>query len=277
MKKIAITGPSGLVGSRIIELLSSDFAFIPLPQEELDITDAEQVNQKFKTLDADLLLHLAAYTNVDGAETNKEMARSINVEGTRNLFTAATKKTMQFVYISTDFVFDGDHPPYDESSVPNPIGYYGQTKYEGEQVVKDAAMVVRITYPYRKSYEARPDFMRSIKRLLSEGKTIGGITDSTFTPTFIDDIAYGLKHLMNHYSPEIYHLVGSASMSPYEAFVAIAQTFGLDESLIVKTTYDEYFKGKAKRPRNGQTISTKNTFQKMRDFTQGLSDISSSA
>lgn len=270
MKKVAVTGATGLVGSRIIELLKNDFEFIPLNQEELDITDNDKVVKKFTDLKADLVLHLAAYTNVDGAETDKETARKINVDGTRNLFEAAESKNMEFVYISTDFVFDGNNPPYDEDSTPNPIGYYGQTKFEGEQVVKGNAMIVRITYPYRKDYDKRGDFMRTIKRLLSEGKKIAGITDSVFTPTFIDDIALGLKHLMSNYSPEIYHLVGSKSMSPYDAFVNIARTFGLDESLIAKTTYDEYFAGKAKRPRNGTTVSKKNSFQKMLSFEEGL-------
>lgn len=270
MKKVAITGPTGLVGSRIIELLGNDFTFIPLTQEALDITDSKQVDQRFETLDADVFLHLAAYTNVDGAEKEKEVAEKINVSGTRNVYEAACGKNMQFIYVSTDFVFDGVNPPFSEDSKPNPIGYYGQTKYEGEQLVKENAMIVRITYPYRKSYDERPDFVRSIKKLLAEGKTIAGITDSMITPTFIDDIAYGLKYLMNNYSPQIYHLVGSESMSPYDAFVQIAQTFGLDESLITKTTYDEFFAGKAKRPRNGHTISRKNVFWRMKSLSEGL-------
>lgn len=270
MKKVAITGPTGLVGSRIIELLDRDFTFIPLAQEELDITDHKQVEERFETLAADIFLHLAAYTNVDGAEKEKTVAEKINVGGTRTVFEAARGKNMQFIYISTDFVFDGVNPPFDEDSLPNPIGYYGQTKYEGEQIVKDNAMIVRITYPYRKAYDERPDFMRSVKRLLSEGKTVAGITDSLFTPTFIDDIAYGLRHLLNNYSPETYHLVGSKSMSPHDAFVQIARTFGLNESLITKTTYDEFFAGKAKRPRKGHTISKKNTFQNMLSFDEGL-------
>lgn len=270
MKKIAVTGASGLVGSRIIELLKNDFEFIPLPQEQLDITDGDSVKKRFETLDAELLLHLAAYTNVDGAEKERDLAKKINVDGTKNLFGAAQSRHMQVLYISTDFVFDGENAPFDEDSKPNPVGYYGQTKYEGEQVVKDNAMIVRITYPYRKEYADRGDFMRTIKRLMSEGKTIGGITDSLFTPTFIDDIALGLKHLMNNFSPEIYHLVGSKSMSPYEAFLSIARAFGLSESLVSKTTYDQYFAGKAKRPRNGTTISKKNDFQNMRSFEEGL-------
>lgn len=271
MKKIAVTGATGLVGSRVIELLNNDFDFVSLTQVELDITDNDSVKKRLHMLDADLLLHLAAYTNVDAAETEKEMAKRINVDGTRNLFNAAQQKKIQFLYISTDFVFDGtNNAPFDEDSTPNPICYYGQTKYEGEQIVKDRAMIVRISYPYRASYDKRPDFMRTIKKLLSEGKPIAGIIDSVFVPTFIDDIAFGLKYLMNNYSPNIYHMVGSKSTTPYNAFTQIARTFGLDEKLITKTTYNEFFSGRAKRPRNGITVSKKNNFQRMMSFEEGL-------
>ena len=270
MKKIAVTGATGLVGSRIIELLNTDFAFTPLNHTDVDITDAESVARRFDSLDADMVLHLAGYTHVDGAETERAIAKKINVDGTRHLFEASQKKALPFIYISTDFVFDGTKPPYHEDSVPHPIGYYGQTKFEGEQVVKDHAMIVRIAYPYRAHYDAKKDFMRTIRDLIKQGKTVAGITDSMFTPTLIDDIAFGLKHLMNNFSPEIYHLVGAQSLSPHDAFVAIARAFGLDQSLIQKTTFDEYFKGKAKRPQYSEAVSKKNTFYTMHGFEDGL-------
>lgn len=270
MKKIAVTGATGLVGSRIIELLTTDFSFISLNHADMDITDIESVARRFESLDADMVLHLAGYTNVDGAETDRDTAKKINVDGTRHLFEESHKKNIPFVYMSTDFVFDGTQPPYDENSVPSPLGYYGQTKFEGEQIIKDHAMIVRIAYPYRAAYDAKKDFMRTIRDLVKQGKTIAGITDSSFTPTFIDDVAFGLKHLMNNFSPEIYHLVGAQTLSPHDAFVAIARAFGLDQSLIQQTTFDEYFKGKAKRPQYSKVVSKKNNFYTMHGFEDGL-------
>lgn len=274
--KIAITGATGLVGSRIVELLSNDFAFIPLKHDAVDITDAESVKKTLENLDYDLLLHCAGYTNVDGAETEKEKAYLLNVTATKNLFELSQKKQKKFVYISTDFVFNGTEGPYDENSTPNPIGQYGQTKYEGEQIVENKAMIVRISYPYRARYEKRLDFFRSIKSLLEQNKTVAGITDSIITPTFIDDIAFGLKHLMISFQPQIYHLVGGDSLSPYDSFETIANVFNLDKGLISKTTYNDFFQNKAKRPKLGKTISIKNTFQKMKSFREALIEISAS-
>lgn len=274
--KIAITGATGLVGSRIIELLNKDFSFIPLNHDSVDITNVDSVKMALENLDYDLLLHCAGYTNVDRAETEKDIAHSLNVDATRFLFEATQKQGKKFIYISTDFVFDGTSDVSDENTTPNPVGYYGQTKYEGEQIVKDSAMIVRISYPYRADYDKRSDFFRTIRLLLQQGKKINGITDSIITPTFIDDIALGIKYLINNFKPEIFHLVGGDSLSPYDAFNSIAQVFNLDSSLVSQTTIGEFFLGKAKRPINGKTISIKNNFQPMRTFRDGLIEISAS-
>ncbi len=273
MLKIALTGADGLVGSRIIELLKNDFEFIPLPQKSMDITDQEQVNSTLKDLDFDIFFHLAAYTNVPGAETNKDLCFKINRDGTKNVFDAVTKKQKKFIYISTDFVFDGVKPPYDESSIPNPVGVYALSKFEGEKIVKDQAMIIRISYPYRAEFELKKDFFRTFKYYLENNKPLSMISDSIMTPTFIDDIAYGLRYLFNNFKPEIYHLVGSEYLSPYEAAVKVSESFDLDRSLIGKTSYEEYIKGKARLPQFATIISSKNTFWKMRTFSEGLEEI----
>ena len=274
--KIAITGSTGLVGSRIVELLNNDFTFLPLNHSSVDITNADSVKNVLENLDYDLLLHCAGYTDVDGAEKEKEKAHLLNVTATKNLLELSQRKQKKLIYISTDFVFDGANPPYDENSTPNPIGYYGQTKHEGEKVVKDHAMIVRISYPFRRQYDKRTDFFRSIKSLLEQNKPVAGITDSLFTPTYIDDIALGLRYLMNNFSAETFHLIGSDSISPFTAFQTIAETFNIDSKLITPTTYDSFFQNKARRPRLGTTISIKNNFQKMKSFKEALIEISAS-
>lgn len=270
MYKIALTGASGLVGSRIVELLKNDFEFIPLSQKQLDITSQNQVWQNLKDLDYDFFLHLAAYTNVDGAETNKETTYQTNVLGTKNIFEAVKQKSKKMIYISTGFVFDGINPPFTEDSQPHPLGYYGQTKYEGEKIVEKEAMIVRFDYPYRKQFDLKKDFVRTIKSLLEQNKALSMVTDSTMTPTFIDDIAYGLKYLINNYSPEVFHLVGADSLSPFAAGKLIANNFNLNTNLIQPTTYVEYFKGKAPRPQYSTLKSSKNNFWKMKTFEEGL-------
>jgi dTDP-4-dehydrorhamnose reductase len=281
MLKIALTGADGLVGSRIIELLKNDFQFFPLPQQQMDITNRDQVNNTLKDLEFDIFLHLAAYTNVAGAETNKELAYKINRDGTRNVFETVIQKRKKFIYVSTDFVFDGNNPPYFEDSTPNPNAVYAASKYEGEKIVNPLrqlandgqAMIMRISYPYRANFELKKDFFRTFKSYLENKKPLSMITDSLMTPTFIDDIAYGLKYLLNNFSPEIYHLVGSNSLSPYDACQLVAEKFNLDKSLIGKTTYEEYVKGKALLPKLADIRSKKNNFYTMKTFEQGIEEI----
>lgn len=275
MLNVALTGANGLVGSRIVELLNSDFTFIPLPQSKMDITNKETVQKIIAETDFDIFLHLAAYTNVAGAETNKELCFKINVEGTKNVFQSVQSKGKKFIYISTDFVFNGKNPPYYEDSLPNPLGVYGASKYQGEKIVQGKAMIVRISYPYRTYFDKKRDFFRTFKTYLEQKKQLSMITDSLMTPTFIDDIAYGLKYLFKNYSPEIFHLTGGKAISPYEAALLIAEKFHLDKSLIGKTTYQQYIKNKPGVPQFADIRSKKNNFWKMKTFEEGLIAIKS--
>lgn len=276
--KILITGASGLIGSRIIEMLSFKYDFIPVHQAQCDITDASSTQKYLSSIDFDMIVHLAAYTNVDGAEKEHKLCQEINVDGTRNLFNISQQKDVQMIHISTDFVFDGrrqvtpvsDIISYTEDSIPNPISFYGQTKLEAEQIVKGQAMIIRTSYPYRKIFEQKRDFVRSIKYLLEQGKVINMVQDSLITPTYIDDFVNGLDYLIQNFTTKIYHLVGSDSMSPYEAGITIAKTFGLNADLIFATTYDKYFENKALRPQWAKIISTEKIDLSMSTFAEGL-------
>lgn len=270
MIKVALSGSSGLVGSRILELLREKFDFIPLYQTQTDITNRQQIHQFFKDNHFTFFLHLAAYTNVDAAETEKEKVYRINVEGTKNLFEEALAKKIKFIYISTDFVFDGKKPPFFEDSKPNPISYYGLTKYEGEKIIGNQGMIVRIAYPYRSYFDKKKDFVRGLINLLKNNQTLTMVKDALMTPTFIDDIAYGLEYLIKNYSPGIFHLVGSQSLSPWKAGLLIAKLFNFPDNLIQPTTYRDYFKNKVKRPQFSEIKSKKNHFYSMQSFEEGL-------
>ncbi len=300
MKTVAITGSTGLIGSRIIELLSDRFDFIPLRVEDgVDITNKESLSLQLAARSFDYLLHLAAYTNVDKAETERELCHKINVEGTRNLLDICESKGAKMILISTDFVFDGlpipvnpsfgkvasksetegvkdgkgdslslaarssQLPQYSEDSVPHPLGYYAQTKYEAEQLVNGKGMIVRITTPYRDNFPGKRDIVRTIKSLLEEGKKVAMVADNLVVPTAIDDIALALGYLMEHFSPDIYHVVGPEAMSSYDLAMRIAGKWHLDKNLISKTTHTQYGHGKAPRPQYGNIVSRKNIGVKM--------------
>ena len=270
MLKIAVTGPNGLLGTSIIDLLQTSFTFIPLSHKDIDVTNKENVDRVLHKLDYDILLHLAAYTNVDKAEEEKEKAHLINVVGTKNIFDTVQQQNKKMIYISTDFVFDGENPPYDELSSPNPLGHYAKTKYEGEQIVENNAMIVRISYPYGASYSTKPDFVSRLSKLLEEGKELHMITDATITPTHIDDIAFALKHLMNNYSAEVFHVVGTETLSPFTAGKLIAEAFEHNTNLITPITFEEYEMNKAPRPQHSEIVSIKNNFYHMKKFSEAI-------
>ncbi len=275
MKKtiIAGTGLSGMIGSRIQELLKNDFEFINISQKEVDITNKKQVDEKISQIDFDLFIHLAALTNVDLCETEKELAWKINVEGTKNIFNALENRNKRMIYVSTDFVFDGIDFPFFEDSKPNPISYYGLTKYEGEKIIKDKAMIVRPSFPYRAIFSQKKDIVRNIISLLKENKTISGVVDSTITLTFIDDFVLALKHLFTNYNNDIYHIVGNDSLTPYDMIMEICDVFNLNKNLVSKTTYDDFYKGKAQRPKHSIIKTKNNNFYKMKTFSEGLKEI----
>lgn len=249
-------GLSGLVGSRIQELLSGyNFQDVSL-STGVDITRQEGVSDIVEKSEAKVVVHLAAKADVDGCEEDKALGENgdawkINVQGAQNVINACLKCNKKLIYISTDFVFDGVKEFYSEEDNPNPVNWYGETKYQAEKLVKKSGLdylVVRIAYPYRKTFELKKDFVRAIKDRLEQKLPVTGITDHIMTPTFIDDIAFALDALIRKNASGIYHVTGSSYITPYDAAVDIAGKFGLDQSLISKTTREEYFAGKATRP-----------------------------
>ena len=298
----------GLVGSRIVELLSDKHGFENLSiSTGLDITDRKAVLQRIKNSKAQIVLHLAAKTNVDACELDKSLGEKgdawrINVEGTQNVADACLQSNKKLIYVSTDFVFDGtpksaylaseastlapargastgQAKEYTEDDVPNPINWYGQTKYEGEKVVQRAScpwLIARIAYPYRANF-GKLDFARGILKRLQMGEEVKGITDHIFTPTFIDDIALAIDTLIKNNSQGIFHVVGSQSLTPFDASVLIAKIFNLDQNLITKITRAEFFKDRAPRP--FQLVLKNDKIEKlglkMRTFEEGLNKVRS--
>ena len=285
--KILGTGLTGLVGSRIAELLK-DYDFENLSRATgFDIVDRNSVLDKITNSDARIVLHLAAKTDVDECEKDKSLGENgeawkINVLGTQNVVDACSASNKKLIYISTDFVFDGESPPaggYTEEDIPNPINWYAKTKYEGEQIVEGAKcpwIIVRISYPYRSNF-TKLDFARAILKRLQLGKPVAGVTDHLFTPTFIDDIAFAIDGLIKNDENGIFHVVGSQSLSPYDAAILIAKELNLDQSKISKTTRAEFFGNRSPRP--FQLILKNDKIQrlgiKMRGFEEGLREVKS--
>lgn len=280
---ILTTGFSGLVGTRIAELLGDDFEFTDLSLTTgVDITNCDDVEKMVEDSSAKIILHLAAKTDVDGCEDDKVLGEEgaawlVNVVGTQNIVAAAKKYGKRVVYISTDFVFDGTKEYYNENDTPNPVNWYGYTKYEGERRVMEGTLshtIVRIAYPYRSFYKEKADFVRRIIAKLKAKEEIWAVTDHIFTPTFIDDIALAFKILLNRELNGIYHVVGSQSLTVNEATKLIAEKFSL-KAKIKPVTREVYFRGRAFRPfrlilKNGKIGKLG---IKMRSFVEGLEEL----
>jgi len=289
MKKIIGTGLSGLVGSRIVELLKDKFEFVDFSLDSgVDLLNKDSLTAAFeKNLDADIVLHMAAFTDTNAAWLQKDdktgICYRLNVDGTQNIIDLCQKHNKYLIYISTDFVFDGTKTtPYTEEDQPNPIEWYGETKYLGEKLIIDQkvnAAIVRITYPYRANFEAKPDIVKKVLTKLKNGEVVKMFSDQTCTYTFIDDIAYGLEYFFNQKTNGTFHLVGSSSHSPYEMSKLVAKAFGFDENLVQASSLEEFVKSQPEGSRPWQKcLITSNQKAvslgiKLRTLEEGLEEI----
>jgi dTDP-4-dehydrorhamnose reductase len=279
------TGLSGLVGSRIVELLSSLYTFEDLSLTTgVDITRFDEVEKRLTASKAPWVFHFAAFTDVQGAEKEKEkgnesVAWKVNVEATKNIASICQKLGKHLLYLSTDYVFDGKADvPYDENALGNPQGWYAKTKYEGEKIVKDLkdlGLVIRLANPYRVNPVGKKDFMHKILERLQQGLPIAAPTNQKMTATYIDDVASGIEKLVAMGKAGVYNIPGADSFSPYEGAMIIAEVFGVDTKHISETTFEEYFANRAPIPQYGILTCDKieSLGIKLHTFREGVTEI----
>lgn len=289
-QKIIGTGLSGLVGSRVVELLKDKYEFADFSLDSgVNILDTNSLSAAFeKNKDAVAVIHMAGFTDTNAAWEQKGNTSGIcyqlNVEGTRNVLNLAKKYNQQLIYISTDFVFSGTKTtPYLETDTPDPIEWYGETKYLGEKVITDSGynnyIISRITYPYRSIFEPKVDIIRKVLIKLQNNEPIKMFSDQICTYTFIDDIATALAYFVENKTTGTYHLVGSSSHSPYEMCLEVAKAFNLDQSLISASSLEEYLKSQPEGSRPWQkTLITSNQKAtdlglKFKTLSEGLEEV----
>ncbi len=254
MKKIKVigTGLSGLVGSRIVELLGDKYQLIDFSLASgIDILNDSLLEKVFdKHQDAKAVLHLAAFTDTNAAHEQrgdkKGLCYRLNVMGTKNIINQCQKHGQYLIHFSTDFVFSGKKDGvYTEKDQPDPIDWYGQTKYEAEKAVLASglpAAIARIAFPYRAQFAPKQDLVRRIIAGLEDNSLYPMFSDQIITPTFIDDIAQDVNHFLSANNKGIFHLVGSESLSPYQLAQKIAQKFNFDTRLVKKGSLEDYQK-----------------------------------
>ncbi|MEK7127512.1 MAG: sugar nucleotide-binding protein [Patescibacteria group bacterium] len=214
--KILVTGASGLVGSRFVELSKFKESLICPRKEELDITNPNLVLPS-----ADVVINFAAYTNVGEGENQRNdkngLCWKINVDGVSNLLQAS--KDAFFIQISTDMVFSGEAGPYSEDNLPetdpNKVTWYGFTKGEGERSCKDHT-ILRLIYPVRAKFDKKLDYLRKPLSLFDQGKLYPMFTDQQVSFTFIDEICLALDKIIEKRTEGIFHASSSDLTTPFE-------------------------------------------------------------
>lgn len=226
---------------------------IALTRQELDIANRESVFDLFEREKFDAILNCAAYTNVDGAETNEGVCYQANVTGVENLALAAKKIDAAFVTVSTDYVFDGAKgEPYTQRDTPAPQGVYAKSKLEGENRAREVyarSIIVRAGWIFG---EDGTNFLSVMPKLLAEGKTIKAISDSYGTPTYAVDLAKRLRELVELDLPAVYHISNFGNGTTFQKFAeAICDLKGYDKNLIESVSMDSLSRP-APRPRDSR-------------------------
>lgn len=266
--KVLITGANGLLGQHLVKLLIDSSAYevlatgkgpsrLPFHSSNLfsyvslDITDGVEVNSLVTSYQPSIIIHTAAITQVDECEQNPVHCWNTNVTATRFLLGAAEIIGAFFIYISTDFVFDGKAGPYVESDIPGPVNYYGSSKLGAEKSVMEAKLpwcIIRTVLVYGNILVGnRSNMVSWVQNNLSQGKPIKVVSDQWRTPTYVEDLAKGILLAIENKAKGIYHISGEELLTPYNMAMATAEHLGLDKKLIEKVTASIFVQA-AKRP-----------------------------
>ncbi len=273
--KVLVTGAKGQLGTDLMkELEKRDISAVGVDLEDMDITDAQACMDVIGAAGVDAVIHCAAYTAVDAAEDNIELCRRINVDGTRNVANAAKAAGAKLMYISTDYVFDGQGTrPWEPDDARDPINVYGQSKSDGEQAVEEIMdgryFTVRIAWVFG---EYGTNFVKTMLRLGTEGKDPNVVSDQIGSPTYTPDLSRLLVDMIQTDLFGRYHATNEGECSWYDFACEIFRQAGMDDIKVTPVTSAEY-PSKAKRPFNSRMSKeklTENGFDRLPPWQDAL-------
>jgi dTDP-4-dehydrorhamnose reductase len=261
-----VTGANGFLGYYLVEqLLTAGHQVIATSRgknrlpfndhpnflyNEMDITDPFSVHDVFEKHKPDIVIHAGAQSKVDEAEKDQWETYRINVEGTVSLLINAAAHQSFVVFVSTDFIFDGIQGMYREDDKPNPINFYGKTKWEAEQAVTEYEYdwaIVRTILVYGKPQAGKENILTVVRNKLSKGEEYRVVNDQFRTPTYVEDLAKGIVTIVTKRKLGIYNVGGAELMTPYQMAMAVADYFGLDSNLL-KAVTEKDFSQPGRRP-----------------------------
>lgn len=265
MIKALVTGGNGQLAQCLKEIVKYhdelDITFQDLP--DLDITNKQQLESYFSNNELDYCINCAAYTAVDLAEEQSELAYAVNAEGPKNIAMLCLKYNIKLIHISTDFVFDGQQrTPYSETDAPNPLSVYGASKLQGERNIQDVMenyFIVRTSWLYS---EYGKNFMKTMLKLSETRDQISVVSDQIGSPTYAGDLAAALTKIVLSSSTNygVYHYSNLGTTSRYDFAVEIFKQFG--KTIEVKPIKTKDYSTAAKRPKCSvlDTTKIKNNF-----------------
>jgi dTDP-4-dehydrorhamnose reductase len=258
--KFLITGSAGLVGSQVVKnLVKQNHTVYSGYHDEkpshgtpilLNLTDKEKIIQTLQEIKPDRIIHLAAMTNVDLCETKKELATQINTKATEILAKQAAKQQAFFVYVSTDYVFDGINGMKKEDDSTNPLGFYGKSKLEGESTLNKLASgwcIARTSTPF--GIHKKKSFPLWIKENLEAKKEIPVLVDQITSPTYVPNLSKMLIEVTTRQITGVIHLAGATRISRYDLAELVADKLSLDKKFLIPTKMDK-MTWKSQRPKD---------------------------
>ena len=271
--KVLVTGVKGQLGYDVVnELEKRDIEAVGVDIDEMDITDADSVNKVIKEANPDAVIHRAAYTAVDAAEDNVEICRKVNRDGTQNIANVCKELDCKMIYISTDYVFDGQGTrPWEPDDKQTPLNVYGQTKYEGELAVSntlDKYFIVRIAWVFGVNGK---NFIKTMLNLSKTRTEVNVVNDQFGSPTYTYDLARLLVDMVLTDRYGFYHATNEGIISWYEFAVAIFKAAGID--MKVNPVSSAEYPAKAKRPSNSRMSKEKlseNGFKRLPSWQDAL-------
>ena len=245
--RVIITGTNGQVGSALVKLLADDgeHEIASISRDNCDISDRVMVRRFIASFQPDVVLHPAAYTYVDQAESEPEAAYRVNALGTQNLALACGQTGAALLYVSTNCVFDGlKTDPYYEYDTPNPTSVYGKSKLAGEEYVKtllNRYYIVRTSWVFGdKPTAGKVNFVRRMLQLGDERGTVAVVDDEIGNPTYAPDLAASIWQLAQTEAFGTYHLTNAGVTSRYDFAAEIFRQAGRDKMVVNRSKLADY-------------------------------------
>ena len=274
MEKVLVTGANGLLGQYLVPLLLAEgFTVIAVGKGEnrlpfaksaafswysADITDDLCMNSIFELEKPETVVHAAAITQVDQCQQQQENCEAVNVRATAQLLLSAETYSRHFIYISTDFVFDGEKGNYAESDEVNPLSWYGFTKVQAEAIVETSEIpfsILRTCLVYGKVQGGRNNIISWVRSSLEECKPIKVVNDQWRTPTYAGDLAKGILLTIQRRANGTFHIAGKDLLTPYDMAIQTAAFCKLNADLIEKTDALHFVQPARRPPKTGFNIS----------------------